>query len=85
LKESPKDTILRSYKNDSICGTWEVLANAVYPDGASALNKLGYQAIGQEKSKWAQGITPNLKLDDNGSPSFNRFKDKLRALVAEDD
>lgn len=28
-----KDDVLRSYINDSICGTWERLADAVYPGG----------------------------------------------------
>lgn len=32
-----KDAVLNSYENDSICGTWEKLADAVYKGGASAL------------------------------------------------
>ena len=28
-----KDTVLNRYVNDSICGTWELLADAVFPGG----------------------------------------------------
>ncbi len=31
------NNILNSYVNDSICGTWETLADAVYLGGAAAL------------------------------------------------
>lgn len=31
---------LRSYKQDSICGTWEVLADVVYPGGLAGMKKL---------------------------------------------
>ena len=31
--------VLNTYVQDSICGTWEVLADAVYPGGTSKLNK----------------------------------------------
>lgn len=31
---SAKNEILEAYRNDSICGTWEVLADAVFPGGS---------------------------------------------------
>ena len=34
-----RDNILGSYENDSICGTWELLADAVSTGGASGLEK----------------------------------------------
>lgn len=32
-----KKSALKDYEQDGICDTWEVLANAVYPGGLSAL------------------------------------------------
>ncbi|MDR2711940.1 MAG: DUF4276 family protein [Clostridiales bacterium] len=37
-----KDNIMNSYINDSICGTWEVLADAVYVGGHKALLQRGW-------------------------------------------
>jgi hypothetical protein len=75
-----KDAVLKEYINDSICGTWEVLANAVYSGGAEKLKKSGWQARGREKSIWAETITPHLQLERNKSPSFNYFVAKLKKL-----
>ena len=36
-----KNRILSTYKNDSICGTWEKLADVVYPQGSLKLKKTG--------------------------------------------
>ena len=41
-----KVTVLKTYRQDSICGTWEVLADAVHPGGAAALKAQGWQAAG---------------------------------------
>ena len=41
-----KDAVLDNYVQDSICGTWEVLADAVYPGGSQPL-KVGYQLAGK--------------------------------------
>ncbi len=51
-----KNSILNKYINDSICGTWELLADAIFPGGAAKLSAKGWQAIGREKSKWAENI-----------------------------
>jgi hypothetical protein len=75
-----KAAILQTYNNDSICGTWEVLADAIYTGGAKALLKKGWQSIGYEKSQWAENITPNMEIDNNQSPSFNHFCDQLLEL-----
>lgn len=77
-----KNNVLNSYVNDSICGTWEVLADATVSGGAEALRKAGWQAIGAEKSKWADEITPRLKIVGNKSPSFTKFVDSTKALCA---
>lgn len=75
-----KDSYLDNYINDSICGTWETLADALYTGGSQALSLLGWQAIGLEKSKWAQRIAPLMDVNNNKSPSFCYFRDKLREL-----
>ena len=76
-----KDMILNGYANDSICGTWETLADAVYPGGAAALSAKGWQVVGAEKSKWADVISPRMTVDNNSSPSFLYFCKKLRELA----
>ena len=74
------DSILMSYVSDSICGTWEKLADAVVHGGRKALTARGWQAIGSEKSQWAERISPFMDVDHNSSPSFRRFRDEVRAL-----
>ena len=73
--------LLNSYVNDSICGTWEKLADAVYKGGANKLNKLGRQEIGIQKSIWALSITPYMDVSKNKSPSFNHFLSTLREYI----
>lgn len=78
-----REEVLQSYANDSICGTWETLANAVYPGGEKALSKRGWQAVGAEKSRWAENITPCMNIDQNESPSFKFFCDTIRELLSQ--
>ena len=73
-----RNDVLNSYNNDSICGTWELLADAVYQGGHKALVKKGRQAIGEQKSIWAKAISPHMGVDDNISPSFRDMHTKLR-------
>jgi hypothetical protein len=73
--------ILQSYKQDSVCGTWETLADAVKPNGATELRKLGFPASGDAKHEWAENIGPYLDLDRNVSPSFNKFVQGLRRIA----
>ncbi|MDY6783133.1 MAG: hypothetical protein SW833_11415 [Cyanobacteriota bacterium] len=75
-----KDAVLNSYANDDICGTWEKLADAVVPGGAKSLSQQGWQTVGKEKMAWARKISPKMSIDDNKSPSFCYFRDKLRSL-----
>lgn len=76
-----KDMLLNRYVNDSICGTWELLADAVFPGGHTALAKKGWIAVGTEKSTWAKKISPYMEIDSNKSPSFTYFRDKLIRLA----
>ncbi len=76
-----KESVLKAYVSDSICGTWETLADAVYKGGSQSLSSQGWQMVGAEKSAWAESITPHMNLDNNTSPSFNYFLGKLRELA----
>jgi len=76
-----KKDVLSSYKNDSICGTWETLADAVYPKGLKALEAKGWHMVGYEKSQWAKNITPHMEVEKNKSPSFKYFCQKLHELM----
>jgi hypothetical protein len=78
-----KQKVLDSYTNDSICGTWEKLADAVYSGGSKELSKLRWQGVGKEKSNWAKKIPPHMDVDNNLSPSFGYFRDKLRGLTSQ--
>ena len=78
-----KEAVLKSYINDSICGTWEKLADAVFSGGKQKLSKQGWQAIGLEKTNWANNIPPQMDVDNNLSPSFCYFRDKLRGLTSQ--
>jgi len=76
-----KVNILNSYQNDSICDTWELLADAVFTGGSNALKNKGKRAVGREKSAWARKITREMNVDKNASPSFCYFRDKIRELI----
>lgn len=72
--------VLQTYKQDSICDTWEKLADAIFKGGYQKLSQQGGNAIGTEKSNWAEKITPYIDVDKNVSPSFRYFTEKLRQL-----
>ena len=76
-----KGGVLNRYRNDSICGTWELLADATCPGGSSGLVSSGWRAVGREKSRWSENIAPRMDVDNNASPSFQYFRRKLRELV----
>ena len=76
-----KDNVLSRYQNDAICGTWELLADAVSQGGANELKKKGWATVGQEKSIWAERITPHMDIAINASPSFCYFQKKIRELI----
>jgi len=82
---SAKAVILNSYTNDSICDTWELLADAIYPKGSVELKKIGYPTAGKIKYEWAKKITPLMDIDKNKSPSFNNFYNQIKALRTVDE
>ena len=76
---SAKFAIIDQYKNDSICGTWEILADALYNGGSVSLKKGHYFEVGKEKIRWATSIAPHMDIDNNTSPSFNYFVNEIRS------
>ena len=76
-----RDSVLNRYENDSICGTWELLADAVFQGGANRLKREGWRSVGREKSTWAECITPHMDVEINKSPSFRYFRQKIRELT----
>jgi len=78
---SAKDAVLNRYEQDSLCGTWELLADAVHPGGAAALKRQGYPAAGAAKAGWARRIAPHMEVARNRSASFRVFCDGVRKLA----
>lgn len=77
-----KRDVLARYAQDSVCGTWELLADAVHPGGYAAIQKAGWPLPGQMKHDWVEKIGPHMDIEANASPSFGKFRDGLRRLVA---
>lgn len=75
-----KVQVLRSYEQDSICGTWELLADVVYPGGIRQIRKEfhSFMDIGSLKAEWAHNIGKNMNIEINKSPSFQRYIAELR-------
>lgn len=73
-----KKVELDRYQQDTVCGTWERLADAIHPEGSRPLVKQGYPLVGQKKCEWAQRITPHMNPESNASKSFAKFRDGLR-------
>ena len=73
-----REYVLNSYKWDSICGTWEVLADAIFHGGSDRLTAIGYPQIGREKCRWAENIGQYIDIDRNCSPSFHEFRNLLQ-------
>lgn len=77
-----KRDVIERYVQDSVCGTWETLADCIYPGGSAKVRKEGWPLPGQLKHEWAEKIGPKLDLDGNASPSFNKFVKGIRRLIA---
>ena len=76
-----KDSVLDDYVQDSICGTWELLAHSVHPGGAARLEQTGYPETGRAKCEWAGRIAPHMEMDRNRSKRFQVFRDAVRKLA----
>lgn len=80
---SAKIHVLRSYIQDSICGTWEFLADAIYPGGLLRFKQdcTTYMEIGKYKTEWARRIGGHMDLAGNKSPSFNSFLSEIHKRI----
>lgn len=76
-----KQEVLERYVQDSVCDTWELLADAVHSGGSAAIKKAGWPLPGQVKHEWAEKIGPLMDPERNISPSFKKLSDGLRRLV----
>jgi len=76
-----KKAHLDRYSQDSICDTWELLADIVHPGGRRAVQKAGWPTAGNLKHEWAARIGPHMDPDRNRSPSFGKLRDGLRRLA----
>ena len=74
-----KRQVLQNYKQDSIVGTWELLADAIYKGGVIKLKEESesYYEIGIQKCFWAKEIGIHMDIRNNNSPSFRYFISKL--------
>ena len=77
-----KREVLDRYVQDSVCQTWEMLADAVLAGGAAAIKKAGWTRAGELKHEWAEKLGAVMNVDQNVSPSFCKFRDGLMRLVA---
>ncbi|HBT77153.1 MAG TPA: hypothetical protein DEB39_09555 [Planctomycetaceae bacterium] len=79
-----KIDVLDDYVQDARCGTWERLADAIYPGGVKKLTaggKRNSQAL-EQKVKWAAALAPEMDVENNRSPSFQCFRDGIRTLAS---
>jgi Domain of unknown function (DUF4276) len=76
-----KKSELNKYVQDSICGTWERLADALVNGGSSEVKKQGWPAPGELKHEWAIKIGQHMNPEINKSPSFIKLRDGLRRIT----
>jgi len=76
-----KTRVLSGYEQDSVCETWELLADAIQKGGAKGLKKQGWPAPGRAKCEWARNIAPLLDVETNQSKSFQVFRNGVRKLA----
>ncbi len=79
-----RQSILDGYVQDSQCGTWEKLADAIYPGGLIALgqhySKRSVRTL-EQKMVWTKEICPHMDVENNQSPSFRCFRDGIRRMM----
>ena len=76
-----KNSMLEKYVQDSVCGTWEILADAIHTGGSERLRRLGWWAVGAAKYEWATNIAPFVDVDVNQSRSFQVFRAGVQKLA----
>ena len=68
-----------NYIQDSICNTWEFLADILTPKGFNEFKKKNITAydIGKNKIEWANKIGSKMTIRNNKSTSFNMFLNEI--------
>lgn len=74
--------VLNNYQQDAVCGTWEMLADALVKGGAAALKKQGFHKAGEFKHDCANRIGPLMDVARNQSPSFCNTRQGVNDLLA---
>lgn len=74
--------VLNRYQQDTVCGTWEMLADALVKGGAAALKKQGFHKAGEFKHDCANRIGPLMDVARNQSPSFCNTRQGVSDLLA---
>ncbi len=74
--------VLNKYQQDAVCGTWEMLADALIKGGAALLKKQGFSNVGEFKHACANRIGPLMDVSRNQSPSFADTRQSFIALLA---
>lgn len=74
--------VLSKYQQDAVCGTWEMLADAVFKGGAAALKKQGFYKAGEFKHECANLIGPLMNPGRNLSPSLGHTRQGVAELLA---
>ncbi len=81
---SAKLQFAQTYEQDSICGTWEKLAEIVYDGGLKKFKHdcPTYIEKGIIKCEWAQNIGNYMAVEKNKSPSFKYFIEEINKRIA---
>jgi hypothetical protein len=82
-KRAKINTVFTQYEQDSICGTWEKLAEALIDGGYRRYKrtKPSYIENGQHKNEWANRVGLHMDIRRNASPSFNRLIHEMDTRV----
>ncbi len=75
------EKVYRRYRQDSVSGTWEQLAEVILGKASRQLIRAGYPAVGTYKCDWAEKIAPHLTVEQNKSPSLRDFLGDLEDVL----
>jgi hypothetical protein len=73
--------VLNRYQQDAVCGTWEMLADALVKGGAAMLKQQGFFKSGEFKHECANRIGPLMDVARNQSPSFRDTRQAMAVLL----
>ena len=76
--------VLNRYQQDSVCGTWEMLADALVKGGAATIKKQGFYKAGEFKHECANRIGLLMDVGRNQSPSFESTRQCISTLLVAD-